>query len=185
MYPDTNPSCRYEKYLYKYSYTNNIKNVSRYKESYLFLSTSNREARRPFSHRVHTICRPYEKTGRPVRCLRIPCGLLKQLSSLLLSSPSLPRSYHLRRRRGPYPFPRAQWLSLSLSRIISSRPGNYLSPFLSFSLPSLIENRCDSELSKRVKGQSAARRSSICHYHDWTYLNPFHILRTHSCQQSI
>ena len=49
------------------------------------------KARRSFGHRVHTICRPYEKTGRPVRRLRIPCGLLKQLLRFSLPFPFLPR----------------------------------------------------------------------------------------------
>lgn len=68
--------------------------------------------RRPFGHRVHTICRPYEKTGRPVRerRLRIPCGLLKQLLLLSLFSlslfPSLPRSRRPGRRGGGVPVPK-------------------------------------------------------------------------------
>jgi len=54
--------------------------------------------RRSFGHRVHTICRPYEKTGRPVR--RDVCGFrVASLSNSFASLfPSLPRSCHLRRR---------------------------------------------------------------------------------------
>lgn len=174
-----NLTSRYEKYLHisTYSYANDKKYKFRCKESWL-VSTLNRK-RRPFSHRVHTICRPYEKTGRPVRRLRIPCGLLKQLSSLLLSS----LLFHGRAIfDGDEARTRSQESNGCLSPV--PRPDNYLSLFLSFFFSSsLIKNRCDSELSKRAKGQSAARRSLICHYHD--RLNPF-LVRVHdTCRQSI
>lgn len=115
---------------------------------------------RSFGHRVHTICRPYEKTGRPVRRrLRIPCGLLKQLFcfSLPFSSPIVPFSTTTKR----VPVPKSRRPSLpphQLARAIISFP-------LSFSSPSdrkstrfrVIEER------QRAIGRGAATRRLLVH----------------------
>lgn len=105
--------------------------------------------RESFGHRVHTICRPYEKTGRPVRRLRIPCGLLKQL--LLLSS--------LR------PSGRAILLD-DEARTRSQETDGCLPPHQAYSgnyLSSLSSSKIDAdpEWSKRIKGQSAVQKRGL------------------------
>lgn len=134
--------------------------------------------RRPFDHRVHTICRPYEKTGRPVRRLRIPCGLLKQL--LLLSSlhpPVVPSS----KRRDAYPFPRARRLCPPPRRpirpIISPPPP---SPSSSSKIDAIRSDRNASK-GNRPRCSTAPRSRITPRYRD--HLIPYsflHVVRNES-----
>lgn len=105
-----------------------IRNMA--EKRFIYFAARIAKARRPFGHRVHTICRPYEKTGRPVRRLRIPCGLLKQLLrfSLLLPFPPIVPSSTATRR---VPVPKSS--TALVSPVPPTHPGNYLSPSLCLS----------------------------------------------------